>query len=90
MFQCRPIYQSTVASSASSSAPTLRYRHDDWDRVDTVRTRHVDSPLALDPEPPDGLFYLEDYLYEDDQGRATAILEPQSNFHSKSVHPIQL
>ena len=88
MFQCRPIYQSTVASSAS--APTLRYRHDDWDRVDTVRTRHVDSPLALDPEPPDGLFYLEDYLYEDDQGRATAILEPQSNFHSKSVHPIQL
>ena len=43
-----------------------------------MRTRHVDSPLALDPEPPDGLFYLEDYLYDDDQGLATDILEPQS------------
>ena len=32
-----------------------------------MRSRHVDSP-ALDPEPPDGLFYFEDYLYDEDQG----------------------
>ena len=64
MVSCRPIYQSVD-----------RHAHDGWDRVDTVRTRHVDAQqAALDPEPPDehddDLFFLADYLYDDEQGRA--------------------
>ena len=68
MISCRPIYQS------AARPPRHRHAHDGWDRVDTVRTRHVDSQQsALDPEPPDDdddLFFLADYIYDDDQGRA--------------------